>query len=115
MERRTSFEADLAGATIASVSPLQIREVDEIGAEARFPVVPRQMALLNVDMQNCFVEGSPVSAPAGLVVLKQVNRLAAACRSAGIPIIHTAHVLRADGSNAGVMAEFIPAIRAGMI
>jgi ureidoacrylate peracid hydrolase len=25
-----------------------------------FAVVPERMALLNIDMQNCFVEGSPI-------------------------------------------------------
>jgi nicotinamidase-related amidase len=82
---------------------------------ALFPVVPSQMALINVDMQNCFVEGYPVSAPEGPPVLHRINRLAGACRAAGILVIHTAHVLRVGGSNAGVMRELIPAIRAGMI
>ena len=33
-----------------------------------FAVVPERTALVNVDMQNCFVQGSPFSAPDGLVV-----------------------------------------------
>jgi nicotinamidase-related amidase len=73
------------------------------------------MALINVDMQNCFVEGHPVSAPEGPAVLRRINRLASACRAAGVLVIHTAHVLRVGGSNAGVMREFIPAIREGLI
>jgi nicotinamidase-related amidase len=73
------------------------------------------MALINVDMQNCFVEGYPVSAPEGRVVLRRINRLVGACRAAGVLVIHTAHVLRVGGSNAGVMREFIPAIREGLI
>ena len=84
-------------------------------SNAQFPVVPRRMALVNIDMQNCFVDGSPISAPEGLTVLGKINRLADACRESGILVIHTAHVLRADGTNAGVMSEFIPAVRAGMI
>ncbi len=80
-----------------------------------FPVVPSRMALINVDMQNCFVEGYPVSAPEGRAVLAGINRLASACRAAGILVIHTAHVLRVGGCNAGVMREFIPAVRAGLI
>jgi nicotinamidase-related amidase len=82
---------------------------------ASFPVVPSRMALINVDMQNCFVEGYPVSAPEGPALLHRINRLAGACRSAGVLVIHTAHVLRVGGLNAGVMREFIPAIRAGLI
>ena len=82
---------------------------------APFPVVPSRMALINVDMQNCFVEGYPVSAPEGPLVLRRINQLAGACRAAGVLVIHTAHVLRVGGSNAGVMREYIPAIRAGLI
>jgi nicotinamidase-related amidase len=82
---------------------------------APFPVLPSRMALINVDMQNCFVEGYAVSAPEGRVVLRRINRLVGACRAAGVLVIHTAHVLRVGGSNAGVMREFIPAIRDGLI
>ncbi len=31
--------------------------------ESDFPVVPGKMALINVDMQNLFVDGYPLSAP----------------------------------------------------
>jgi nicotinamidase-related amidase len=65
-------------------------------------------------MQNCFVEGSPVAAPNGLEVLGRVNQLASRCRDAGILVIHARHVLRPDGSNAGILSE-IPLIRQGMI
>lgn len=73
-----------------------------------FPVVPARMALINVDMQNCFVEGYPSAAPDGLIVLERINRLAAACRAAGILIFHTRHVLQPDGTDAGVLAEIFP-------
>jgi hypothetical protein len=49
-----------------------------------FAVIPERTALINVDMQNCFVEGTPFSAPDGLAVQERINRLAAACRAAGI-------------------------------
>jgi len=49
-----------------------------------FAVVPERTALINVDLQNCFVQGYPISAPDGLVVLDRINRLAAVCRAAGI-------------------------------
>lgn len=73
-----------------------------------FAVVSEQTALINVDMQNCFVEGYPSSAPDGLAVLDRINRLAAACREAGILVVHTRHVLRPDGLDAGVLAEIHP-------
>jgi nicotinamidase-related amidase len=80
-----------------------------------FAVNPRKLALINVDLQNAFVEGTPVSAPDGPAVVARVNKLSAACRSAGVLVIHTAHVTRPDGSNVGVMGEIIPPVREGLI
>lgn len=80
-----------------------------------FPVIPSTMALVNVDMQNCFVENSPIAAPGGRDVLGRINRLIDACRAAGVLVIHTAHVVRPDGSNTGVMGEIIPPVNAGVI
>ena len=80
-----------------------------------FAVVPERTALINVDMQNCFVHGSPIAAPDGLVILERINRLAAACRKAGILVIHASIVVRPDGSNLGVLAEFSPPVREGIL
>jgi len=80
-----------------------------------FPIVPRKLALLNIDLQNVFVEGSPIAAPDGLAVVDRVNRLAATCRKAGVLVVHTAHVTRPDGSNLGVMGEIIAPVREGII
>lgn len=79
-----------------------------------FAVEPQRMALINVDMQNCFVQDSPIAAPDGLALLARINQLAAVCRAAGIPVIHTSHVLRPDGSNMGLLAELAP-VKAGII
>jgi ureidoacrylate peracid hydrolase len=80
-----------------------------------FNIVPARTALVNVDMQNCFVEGSPLSAPDGRVVLDRINRLSATCRAAGILIVHTSHVLRPDSSNIGVLGEIAPIVKRGII
>lgn len=80
-----------------------------------FNVNPQRTALINVDMQNCFVEGSPISSPDGLLVLERINRLADACRRDGILVIHTSHVLRPDGSNIGVFGEVVPLVKNGII
>jgi len=80
-----------------------------------FAVVPERTALINVDLQNCFVQGYAISAPDGLAVLDRINRLAAACRAAGILVIHTSHVLRPDGSNTGVLGEMAPPVKEGII
>jgi ureidoacrylate peracid hydrolase len=73
------------------------------------------MALINIDMQVAFVEGTPLSAPDGLKLVPVVNKLAAACRAAGVMVIHTRHVTRPDGSNLGTMGELIEAVREGYI
>lgn len=82
---------------------------------AEFLLAPARTALVNVDMQNCFVEGSPIAAPDGMAVLDRINRLSARCRGAGIVVIHTSHVLRPDRSNTGVLGETAPPVRAGIL
>jgi nicotinamidase-related amidase len=79
-----------------------------------FRIIPSRTALVNVDMQNCFVEGSPIAAPDGMRVLERINGLAEMCRDAGVLVIHARHVLRPDGSNAGILAD-IPVVKAGII
>jgi nicotinamidase-related amidase len=81
----------------------------------QYAVEPARMALVNVDMQIAFIEGTPLSAPDGPALLPVVNKLAEACRRAGIRVIHTRHVTRPDGSNLGTMGELIDAVRAGYI
>jgi ureidoacrylate peracid hydrolase len=80
-----------------------------------YAVDPARMALVNVDMQVAFVEGTPLSAPDGVALLPVVNRLAAACRDAGLMVIHTRHVTRPDGSNLGTMGELVEPVRDGYI
>jgi ureidoacrylate peracid hydrolase len=75
------------------------------------PVAPQRTALVNVDIQNCFVN----SASDASRVVDSINRLAAACRAAGILVIHTRHVLRRDGSNMGVLGELVPKVRDGLL
>ncbi|HSR83663.1 MAG TPA: cysteine hydrolase [Streptosporangiaceae bacterium] len=73
-------------------------------------IVPNRTALINVDLQNAFV----ANVVDGLELMKRINDLAQACRAAGIMIIHTSHVLRADGSNLGLLRR-IPKIRDGAL
>lgn len=87
----------------------------QAGFMTDFPVVPQRTALVNVDMQNCFVHGSPFSAPDGLEVLDRINWVAAACRGAGIVVIHTCQVVHPDGSNIGVLGEIAPIVKEGII
>ena len=82
---------------------------------ADFPIEPSKTALVIVDMQNVFVEGSPVSAPEGLEVLDRLNRLAEFCHEVGIQVIYTAHVVRPDHSNRGILGDLVPPVQAGLI
>ena len=38
-----------------------------------FKFDPRRTALINIDMQNCFVENSPLAAPRGREILPRIN------------------------------------------
>lgn len=73
-----------------------------------FQIDPARTALINVDMQRCFVEGSPLASPDGLALAERVNRLSAACREAGSTVVHTRGWLRRDGSNLGIVGELVP-------
>jgi nicotinamidase-related amidase len=73
-----------------------------------FPLSPATTALINVDMQLCFVEGSPLASPAGPALIAKVNRLISTCRATGALVAHTRIWMAKDGSNVGVMAELVP-------
>jgi ureidoacrylate peracid hydrolase len=76
-----------------------------------FALSPARTALLNIDVQNYFVEAAHEAGQ----VIDRVNQLARVCRDAGILVIHTRHVFRPDGSNVGLLGEFVPPIRDGML
>lgn len=80
-----------------------------------FTIDPMTTALINVDIQNCFVQDSPVAAPGGAAIIPRINKLADAVRRNGGLVVHTLHVVRADGSTTGVMGEFNAAIKAGLL
>ena len=73
-----------------------------------FPLVPSRTALINVDMQRCFVDGSPLASPEGPALVERVNRLTRACRAAGILVVHTRGWMKKDRSDLGVMGELVP-------
>ena len=74
-----------------------------------WPIDPARTALINVDLQNVFVEGFDISATDGLDVVQRLNKLSRACRAHGMMVIHTINELRADGSNRGIAAEVVTA------
>lgn len=61
-------------------------------------------ALLVVDMQNFFLDPqSPTFTEGGAAIIPNVQKLIAAFRRAGRPVIYTTHVHKPDGSDAGIM------------
>src|SRR3954453_1066032 len=73
-----------------------------------FPLVPAKTALLNVDMQRCFVEDTPLASPDGPALVEKINALIRTCRETGALIVHPRGWMARDGSNQGVMAELVP-------
>lgn len=73
-----------------------------------FALNPATTALINVDMQRCFVEGTPLASPQGLALAARINRLTTACREAGILVVHTRGWLLRDGSNLGSVGDLVP-------
>jgi ureidoacrylate peracid hydrolase len=65
--------------------------------------------LINVDLQNVFVEGFDISATDGPDVVQRLNKLSRVCRDHGMMVIHTINELRADGSNRGIASEVVTA------
>lgn len=74
-----------------------------------WPIDPARTALINVDLQNVFVEGFDISATDGPDVVQRLNKLSKVCRDHGMMVIHTINELRADGSNRGIASEVVTA------
>lgn len=80
-----------------------------------FSVEPSKTALMIIDMQNVFVGGYPISAPEGPQVLERLNHLVVVCREVGIQVIYTAHVVRPDHNNIGILGTVVPPVQEGLI
>jgi ureidoacrylate peracid hydrolase len=80
-----------------------------------FSIEPSKTALMIIDMQNVFVEGYPVSAPEGPQVLERLNHLSGVCHEVGIQVIYTAHVVRPDHNNIGILGKVLPPVQGGLI
>jgi biuret amidohydrolase len=80
-----------------------------------FPVIPERLALVNIDVQRCFVSDSPLACPDAPALIPHINRIAEVCRARGILVVHVRHVLRADASDAGVLGEISPIVMDGYI
>ncbi|MHC1559313.1 cysteine hydrolase family protein [Actinomycetospora sp. C-140] len=70
---------------------------------------PARTAVIDVDMQRCFVEDTPLAAPGGRALVDRINALTRACRDAGALIVHTRGWMRPDRSDVGpVMDRLVP-------
>jgi ureidoacrylate peracid hydrolase len=70
---------------------------------------PKRTALLVIDMQNAFVApGAPIEVPAARDIVAPINRLTAALRKRGVPVIWVLHENRGDGRDwAGFFDAFV--------
>ena len=67
----------------------------------------RQAALLVIDVQGeYFDENGPAYVEHARDIVGKVNRLIDLFRAEGLPIVFVKHLQRADGSDAGRMADF---------
>jgi len=69
----------------------------------------KRTALLVIDMQNAFVApGAPIEVPAARAIVAPINRLAAALRLRGVPVIWVMHENQEGGSDwAGFFDAFV--------
>jgi ureidoacrylate peracid hydrolase len=70
---------------------------------------PKRTALLVIDMQNAFVApGAPIEVPAARAIVAPLNRLTAALRKRGVPVIWVLHENQAGGRDwAGFFDAFV--------
>ncbi len=75
-------------------------------------------ALIVIDMQRAFLSDDGSLAQAGIDIsglkeaLEPCQRLLASARQAGVPVIHTRYVYRADYADGGVLVKYImPALK----
>ena len=76
---------------------------------AEFQIDPARAAVINVDLQGLFVEGTPLAAPDGPATVARINDVNAAARAAGVRVFFSRVVLPVDGSDTGYMASRVPA------
>ncbi|KXB06114.1 isochorismatase [candidate division MSBL1 archaeon SCGC-AAA382C18] len=77
-----------------------------------FEAEPGRTGLLVIDMTNEFLKaGSPLEVPAGRKMIPRLKKVIETCRTEDVPIIYTRHVLRENGSNAGLLEEFYQAVK----
>jgi isochorismate hydrolase len=100
-----SRRADSVGPSFSSVTKeTRMQRIDNDATTAGrsgLALDPSRTALVIVDMQECFVADSPVSAALGTEVAARLNRLAGACRESGIAVIWTRHVAAARRQQRG--------------
>ncbi|MEJ2889072.1 cysteine hydrolase family protein [Actinomycetospora aeridis] len=82
---------------------------DLVPPRSELVIDPTRTAVVNVDVQRCFVENTPLAAPDGPDVLRRINELVGACRAAGALVVHTRSWMRPDRTDVGaVMDRLVP-------
>jgi nicotinamidase-related amidase len=75
----------------------------------RAKILPRNTALLVIDMARDFVAaGAVMQTPGGLEIIPSINRLIRWARDSRLPVIFTHEMHRSDRSDYGIELEFDP-------
>lgn len=73
-------------------------------------------ALMIVDMNKAFVgKGAPLEVPKAMDNVPRIKLLLETCRKRNMPIIHVSHVFRKDGRDRGLMYDFWPVLKDGIL
>jgi ureidoacrylate peracid hydrolase len=86
--------------------------------ETRWNLAEESSALIIVDMQNGFLRPDGFFAKGGLdwrrcaAAIEPTTRAVAAARAARIPIVYTRYTLKADYSDAGLLSDWRPRLKA---
>ena len=73
-------------------------------------------ALMIVDMNKAFVgKGAPLEVPKAIDNVPRIKLLLETCRKRKMPVIHVSHVFRKDGRDRGLMYDFWPVLKNGVL
>ncbi len=73
-------------------------------------------ALMIVDMNKAFVgKGAPLEVPKAIDNVPRIKLLLETCRKRNMPVIHVSHVFRKDGRDRGLMYDFWPVLKDGVL
>lgn len=78
-------------------------------SRVKWDIQPERTAVIVVDMQNVFCKpDGALYVPRTEGIIDNIQRVTAAARNAGMPVIYLRHIVRGDGSDTGRMKDMYP-------